>query len=453
MANVALISCNSAADPYPVYPLGMSMVAAAARERGHSVLQHDVLSCGEATEPSLRTVSSFHPDVVGLSLRNVDNVDSTGPVSYAAQYIELARTLRDQNSCPIVLGGSAYSLFPEALLTLLGADYGVVGEGERAFVHLLDLLAADQRPKERVLREHDVSCGTALSTATRRDPGLVSFYLEQGGLLNVQTKRGCPHHCAYCCYPVLEGSTYRFRSPKAVVDEIAMLIKQYGADYYVMVDAVLNDGEGHYLQVAEELVRRGIRVPWLAYLRPQKFRREDVDLLRRAGLHAVEWGTDGCCDVTLAGLSKGFTWAEVEHSNRLFSQAGIACAHFVIFGGPGETEETIREGLRNIEGLERCVVIAYAGIRILPNTPIHRRALAEGLISRDQSLLEPVFYFSPQLERAQLHKTIAEAFATRADCIYPPGRDAEKTRAFRTLGYREPLWTLLLNGHARRRAQ
>ena len=84
----------------------------------------------------------------------------------------------------------------------------------------------------------------------------------------MQTKRGCPHRCAYCSYPVLEGKAYRFRDPKDVVDEIKVLITKYDADYYTITDSVFNDGAGKYLSIAEELVRRNINVPWMCFLRP-----------------------------------------------------------------------------------------------------------------------------------------------------------------------------------------
>ena len=40
MAKVALIACNITQDPYPVYPLGMSMVAEAVRSHGHDVAEN-----------------------------------------------------------------------------------------------------------------------------------------------------------------------------------------------------------------------------------------------------------------------------------------------------------------------------------------------------------------------------------------------------------------------------
>ncbi len=52
----------------------------------------------------------------------------------------------DKTTAPIVVGGSGFTLLPEEVLDFLGADYGVVGEGERAFLELLGELSGNAHP-------------------------------------------------------------------------------------------------------------------------------------------------------------------------------------------------------------------------------------------------------------------------------------------------------------------
>ncbi|HUT22846.1 MAG TPA: lipid biosynthesis B12-binding/radical SAM protein, partial [Sumerlaeia bacterium] len=341
MAEILLISCNVTEEPYPVYPLGVSAVAAAARRRGHQVAVWDLLVRGESSGELAKAAAADNPDVIGLSLRNIDNVDSIRLEFYADRYTEIVRDLREEVSCPIVLGGAGYSLFPSELLEALRADFGVVGEGERAFCDLVDALADGRSPERRIWTAPDLLNGEDFGVPEREE-ALASHYIREGGMLNVQTKRGCPHRCAYCTYPCLEGCAYRFRSPADVVDEVEMLRDRHGADYIAFSDSVFNDAEGRYLEVAEELVRREIAIPWMAFFRPQRFRREEVALLKLAGLASVEWGTDCSTDAVLDAMGKDFTWSEVEESNRLFAESGIPSAHFIMFGGPRETEDTVR---------------------------------------------------------------------------------------------------------------
>lgn len=443
MANVLLISCNLTEEPYPVFPLGAAMVARAARGRGHTVTLWDPLVEGRPLAAAAEAAGALQPDAIGLSLRNIDNINSAGLVSYAGQYCELVRALRGVTAAPIVLGGAGFSLCPGPILRRTGADYGIIGEGETAFCDLLDQILAGAPPPSRIITAAAPLAGGAVA-APLRERRWTDFYLKAGGMLNIQSKRGCPHRCAYCSYPTLEGRAYRFRPPAEVADEIEALRDEAGADYFAFTDSVFNDREGHYLQIAEELVRRGLSIPWMAFFRPQRFTRGEVALLKRSGLACVEWGTDCSTDATLAAMRKDFTWGEVEHSNALFSEAGIPGTHFIIFGGPGETEQTVAAGLANIERLERCVVLAYCGVRILPGTLMQRLAIDEGVLDAQSELLEAEFYISPGVTLNALHHALTASFGARLDRIWPPDRDLDKVKVFHQLGTRGPIWDLLL---------
>lgn len=449
MASVLLISYNLTKEPYPVYPLGMAVVAQDLRGHNHEVLEWDFLSEGESTEGLFSLIKAQDTDVIGISMRNVDNCSYSGTVTYSNLYRDLVKNLRTMTDSTIVMGGSGYSLFPEIILEKVGADYGIVGEGERIFAGLIDDITSGIPPSERLLSTRSPLSGEMIS-APERNPVHVDYYLKYGGMLNIQTKRGCPLRCAYCSYPTLEGRGYRFRPPGDVVDEIQMLVDKYKVDYYFIADSVFNDSAEHYLEICDEIVRRGIEVPWMAYLKPQRFRLKDVRLLKRSCLSAVEWGTDCSTDSTLCGMAKNFSWAEVDESSRLFTSMGIPCAHFIIFGGPDETEETVKEGLSNISQLENCVVFASTGVRVIPGTPIHQRAVKEGLLSNEEDILEPFFYFSSNAERDYIDNAIKKSFGDRIDRVYPFERDQDKIEAFHRLGYRGPVWDLLLGKRERR---
>lgn len=450
MAKVLLISANVTKEPFPVYPLGMSTIAHDIRSRGHEVAEWDYLARGESEEELLQFARAQAPDIVGLSLRNIDNCNSKHTAYYCDLYRQLASHLREATSATIVLGGPGYSLFPQILLDKIGADYGIEGEGEGVFAELIDTLQSGKKPQSKILRSTSPLSGEMISIADR-DNETAGYYIEHGGMLNIQTKRGCPFRCAYCTYPALEGKFYRYRPATKVVDEIEMLVEKHHLKYYFIADSVFNDADKRYLSIAEELVRRNITVPWMAYFKPDRFESHQVELLKKAGLKAVEWGTDCASDKTLKGMIKNFTWEQVEQSNRLFSGAGIASAHFIIFGGPEETKETVEEGIANIARLENCVVFAATGVRVLPGTPMHKRAIEEKVLTQETDILEPFFYFSPHTSREYLHERLLKAFEGRTDRVYPMGEDTDRVNAFHKLGYTGPIWDLLLGKRASRR--
>src|SRR3972149_11794132 len=127
---VLLISANVEKLPDPVAPLGLAGLSSALKGRGHDVLCLD-LCFEENIESALeKSLSNFAPEGIGLSLRNVDNVSYPHTVSYLPFYRELVEHCRQLSQAPIFLGGSGFTLMPEALLRYLGADGGAIGGGE-----------------------------------------------------------------------------------------------------------------------------------------------------------------------------------------------------------------------------------------------------------------------------------------------------------------------------------
>jgi radical SAM superfamily enzyme YgiQ (UPF0313 family) len=434
-----LISTNQVTVPYPVYPLGIAHLVGALEDAGHTATHVDLMAHGGLAALG-EHVANGSPDLVGLSLRNLDMVDSTVPDTFLADFAAVVEVVRGRSTAPVVLGGPAFSLMPEEIRERLGAEYGIAGEGESLLPWLADRVAEGAAPPPCVLT------GPPAPDPWRPvvyDRTAAAYYLRRGGMLNIQTKRGCPFRCDYCSYPHLEGHRLRVREPEAVAAEVARVSRELGARYIFFTDAVFNDPAGHYLEVAEALVRAGNRTPWCAFFRPSHLTSEAIALMKRAGLAAMELGSDAATDDTLAGLHKGFDFAEVIATNEAARKAAVPCAHFLIFGGPGEDDGTLREGLKNVECLAETVVFAFAGIRILPHTAIHRRAIADGVIGRDRSLLTPAYYFSPAIEPTRLDATLRAAWANRVDRIYPCSEVQGRIDFLHGQGYVGPLWDLM----------
>jgi len=445
-AECLLISANQVTTPYPVYPLGAACLLGALQAKGHSASHFDVLADG-GREGLDSYLSGKRFDLIGVSIRNLDTVDSAAPNEYLTDVVKIMHLIRQKVEAPVVLGGPAFSIMPQALMELLDADYGVVGEGEELLPWLASEIAAGTPPAKEIFyaesKEQIWQKPVFTDSASR-------FYIKHGGMLNVQTKRGCPHICSYCVYPSIEGRQIRYRDPDEVAEEVARMHTDYGARYIFFTDSVFNDGQGHFLEVAEALIRQNNKIPWSAFFRPQNLESDDLQLLKRSGLAAVELGTDAATDITLAGINKKFSFDDVLKIHERVINEGIPCAHFIMFGGPDEDEETLQQGLINIEKLKNCVVFAFVGIRILPDTAIFDRAVQDGLITVDQSLLKPIFYFSPHVSRKRIEEQVKQSFSHRIDRIYPCYEFEERMVMLHNMGHVGPLWNLVLGGHRRR---
>jgi radical SAM superfamily enzyme YgiQ (UPF0313 family) len=122
-------------------------------------------------------------------------------------------------------------------------------------------------------------------------------------------------------------------------------------------------------------------------------------------------------------------------------RANIDFCHSLIFGGPGETKETVEETVRHMDLLKPKAVVAMTGIRIYPGTEIERIALREGLISSGEEMLRPRFYFYGE-EQGLFHSIRALA-AARRNWFLPGERDWSSALGPRLLRFFHrvgPLW-------------
>jgi len=446
IARCLIVSANRVVTPYPVYPLGAACLVSALKHAGHEAYHFDILADG-GLDSLKKLLEDFSFDLVGVSIRNLDSVDSEAPDDFLPDIKRTISFIKEWVSCPIVLGGPAFSIMPEHLMSFMKADYGVVGEGEELLPWLAQKIVSGTPPLKKIFYSDPLDTvwrPADLSNSTSQ------YYLKHGGMLNVQTKRGCPHNCSYCSYPNIEGNTIRYRDPDEVAEEVLHLRDNNGAQYIFFADSYFNDSEGRYLKVAEALINKNNTLPWCAFFRPDiNLGRAELKLLKKSGLAAVELGTDAATDTTLSGIGKSFSFSDVLTAHNNVIDAKIPCAHYVMFGGPGENADTIQEGLANLEHLKQCVVFAFIGIRILPNTGICERAITDGIIQRDDSLLSPVFYFSPQISRQEISNRIRESFQGRLDRIYPCHEFEGRVTALHGMGYVGPLWDYILKRRTR----
>jgi len=446
MSRILLISSNIFANPYPVYPLGMAIIASALSARGHVVHQFDFKVEDQAEDRLGKELAEFSPDFVGISIRNIGDVDSLSSDRSWTLLKEkhIISLVRQHTNASIIAGGSGFSALPEEIFDYIGVDHGVVGEGERVICDLIDdLNKGNQVP--RILSHPDIPLMGNEMCSPLWEKILIDFYLKQSGTVNLQTKRGCPHNCSYCVYPALEGRKFRFREPRIVVDELEQLQRRFNVKSIFFTDSVFNDSEGHYLELAEQIISSGLKIRWAGYFRPKGIGLKELTLLKRSGLYAMEVGTDAGHDETLDNLKKGFHFEDVIDFNKASIDAEIPSAHFFIFGGPGETEKTLNEGLKNIAMLKKSVIFVYSGVRILPGTDLYRRALKEGLISENTSLLKPIFYFSPKIDIEFMNRTIEKEAGGRREFIFPPDKAQMTIDAMNRFGYKGLLWDMLVS--------
>ncbi len=457
MKKVLLVSANQEKVPYPVAPLGLLYIAHALRRAGFSVSILDLCFSADAHDDIKRSIERIAPDFVGISLRNIDNLTFPQSVSYLPAVKEVIKAIKLYTRAPLVLGGSAFSLFPKEILSFLNCKWGIVGEGEDALAELLTRFSRDEKnyktidnllwkQEGRIRGNRARSLNHSIDSVL--DYSLVDnrMYVKFAGMANVQTKRGCGFKCAYCTYPLIEGRSYRLRAPEIIAEEMRLLQKKYAVPHIFFVDDVFTYPPEHAAAVCEALLKKNVKMHWSCFASPHGISKKLLKLMKKAGCTHVEFGSDALSDRVLAKLRKPFTIKEVLRASRLCNEIGIKCAHYIIFGAPGENHASLKEGIEAIRKLEGDAIIAMLGIRIYPGTELEKISIREGVITARASLLFPRFYLSSEISTDELMVKVKEFALANFHCVVPGLgiRSSEAMYSILRETYREgPLWGYL----------
>ena len=427
-ARVLLVSTNRERQPYPVVPNGLACIASALDAAGHSVSFLDLCFVSNPVSAARRAAEVNKPDIIGVSVRNIDNSDAIALRHYTPEARDVLRALRQAApAAKVIAGGAAFGVAPEALFRDLGVDYAVAGDGERASVALVEALAAGAQIQALPGLVRDRS-GTVAFTPPGEDADLDSLpqpalhrwidlarYQRHGATIPIQTKRGCVYKCIYCTYRNVEGWGYRTRDPELVADEIEELKVKAGVQHFDFVDSTFNSPPGHAIQVCEAITRRNLGVHLdTTNFTPATASSELLGAMKAAGFRSLGITAESASDPVLEKLEKGFNAAKVREVAERVEKFGIKTLWIFLVGGPGETAQTIEETLAFAAWrLERGdAVYLTVGLRIYPGTTLHRVAIAEGTVPTDSSLLDPTFYFSSAI---QFDATVARLKRFAAD--------------------------------------
>ncbi|HOV10580.1 MAG TPA: lipid biosynthesis B12-binding/radical SAM protein [Bacteroidales bacterium] len=450
--NILIASLNTLTVPYPVYPIGISYLSTYIEQKlpDYQVTLFDFNLSNP--EDFLRTLEQLSPQYIGFSIRNIDGANSYDPTNFIKGYKTIIDFLRKNyhSDYKVFLGGAGFSIFPQAMFSLLKPDYAVVGEGEESLVELITNLDAG-KPVDHIgglVYEKNgaiVVNNKKLHPADLQlcfDKNLIDFYWYHSGMLNIQTKRGCPFNCVYCTYPVIEGRIVRTLNTDLIVENISKLYRDKGIDYIFFTDSVFNMKNDYNIELAEKIIRSGIKIRWGAYFYPKGLNKEILQLFKTSGLTHIEFGTESISQHVLQCYGKHFTVDDIIQQSELCNMVDVPFAHFMILAGYGETDKTINETFENSKKIKNTVFFPFVGMRIYPGTKLYEIAVNENIIDKNDLLLEPRYFISKEVNTATLKD---RAKNTGRRWVFPDEDTAAITNKMRTLRNKKgPLWEYLI---------
>jgi putative variant cofactor biosynthesis B12-binding/radical SAM domain protein 1 len=322
----------------------------------------------------------------------------------------------------IFAGGPAFSLFARRLIQEIPEiDGGIMGEGEMAFKGLVMDADAPATIPGLVWRKGEaIICNpagrrAAMDGLPRMDTCVFNPQDYVSGntyvaAMGIEGKRGCDLCCSYCVYPCLGGGRLRLRAPEKIVDEMAWLHREFGANLFHFTDAVVNRPPDHFEALCREILRRKLSVGWTGFFREDQLTRRQAELAVRAGLVAIYFSGDALTDHGLRVLRKGLTRRDLTRAARVTVDTGVLSMCHFLLNLPGENGGHLQQAYETLDTIldihapsGNLGAVIFNTVRLYPGAPLTQKLLKEGGGDPHADLLYPT-YFNPPATAHVLHE-------------------------------------------------
>ena len=338
--------------PYP--PLGLLCISAFLEQQG---IEHDLYDTTFSTKNKFKEyLREKRPEIVGFYV----NLMTKPTVLEIIQFIK-----NNLLPCAILLGGPEVRYSAQNFLNH-GADFVVLGEGEETMAELLHALLNKvsalsissiafinegsfvQNPEREKIKDLD-----QLPIPNRKKIDL-SLYLDAwqkhhgSNAISVSTMRGCPYTCKWCSRAVY-GLSYRRRSPEKVVEELALIKKEYNPDSLWFVDDVFTISHKWLEGFRVALKEKNLLIRYECITRADRMNEDVIKMLKETGCFRVWIGAESGSQKVIDLMDRRVDVKQVREMIQLTKKYGIETGTFIMLGYPGETEEDIEETIQHLK--------------------------------------------------------------------------------------------------------
>lgn len=369
------------------FPVGIAYVSGMLKAQGFNVVCHNSALDDDWQGEFRRLLERERPDVLGV-----------GALTPSYRFVKwmLATAKEVLPGVTTLLGGGILGSEPD-VFDALGADIGVVGEGEEVTVELLRVLeqGGDLSQVAGILFRD--AAGKTVNTGPRpfiEDLDGVPFPDYEGfnfrlchehqGTYDMNTSRGCPFHCTFC-FSALGRGKHRSRSIDNVISEICHLVDTYGVKSVGLMDEVFALRKERILEFCDKV--EPLKLAWYAQMRCSVVDEELLARMRQTGCWMVFYGLESMCPEVLQSMNKKLKPSEIERALEMTYQNRITVFGNFIFGDPAETMETAWQTL-DWWLAHRKYNVNLGKIDCWPGTAIYHDALARGIIKDKIAFIE-----------------------------------------------------------------
>ena len=398
-----LINPNTYRTP-PVLPIGLEYLASALKKQNYHCDILDLTFTRKPLEKINNTLKNSRYDIIGFSIRNIDTCLFFNNEFFLSGFKQMIKCIKEYDT-PIILGGSGFSASPVEILDYLKCDFGIVGPGEKAFPHFLELMKSNKLNKKIINGwDHGLDPNLSILRAKGID---YNRYMGNEGVVGFVTHYGCSNSCPYC----IEANTERYyRKIDNVIEEIEFLASKGFHDFH-LCDSEFNEALKFSKEFCEAIIKSSLNFKWALYMKPDPYDEELFRLLSMSNAYLITLTVDS--DETIQSDNK-YSYADLEKIVKYCKKHNIELAIDLLTGYPGESIQSTKKVIRFFEKNRPKTVGINFYYRLLKNTKITRLieenpAMQKQLTrpyAEKENYLTPIFY--SQYSKEDIEKLILD---------------------------------------------
>ena len=374
------------------------------RSKGYSVKVFDAETEGLDTETLATEIIKHNPLLVNIIVAGSNPSASSTPLMVVTG--EILRELKKKSpSLKIILTGIHPSALPERTLKEEKTDF--VGKGESFYTvwRLLEALKSGEKVREIKIRglwylkdgklisggwgelvknldEIPLPAWDLLDMTKYRAHNWHCFgHLSQRSPYAViYTSLGCPYNCSYCnIHAFYDGKPgIRFRSPEKIIEEIGLLVKNYGVKNIKFLDELFAINEERIARLCDLIIERKYDLNIWAYARINTVDEAMLRKMKEAGINWLSYGIESGSQKVRTGVDKlGFSQDQIKKVIKMTKDAGIYIMGNFIFGLPDDNLQTMQETFELAKELN-CEYVNFYMAMAYPGSRLYEEALKEG---------------------------------------------------------------------------